>query len=269
VARTCYRTPGDLGIFPLDAQVNLPAQCYSYFLQEWMTWFEGEHPFKDSPGLFAQLFDLDVAERVLMAVAQEAPEDYEGFYAQRPVPPEDTEGELPVVSFDSKGVPIIKAWAVKLKAKLGNGKKRQQKKEALVGVSYTVDTNPRAPEALAEFLVDPEAVRAHRQREDTRDDAPRARQVRCLASLVRTKQEVIECIRADAERRDPQHRKPLVVLLDGALGLWRLATKLFKPWKRVTFVLDIMHVMSYLWTAANAFFREGSQEGKCWVQQTL
>jgi hypothetical protein len=116
--------------------------------------------------------------------------------------------------------------------------------------------------------LDPEAARA-RQREDTRDDAPRARQVRRLASLVRTKQEVMKCIRAAAERQDPQHHKPLVVLLDGALGLWRLATKLFKPWKRVTFVLDIMHVMSYLWTAANAFFREGSKEGKRWVQVKL
>jgi len=77
------------------------------------------------------------------------------------------------------------------------------------------------------------------------------------------------CIKADAERRDPQHRKPLVILLDGALGLWSLAPKLFKPWKRVTCVLDIMHVMSYLWTAANALFREGSQEGKRWVQQKL
>jgi len=27
----------------------------------------------------------------------------------------------------------------------------------------------------------------------------------------------------------------LVVLLDGALGLWSLATKLFQEWKRVTF----------------------------------
>ena len=243
VARTCYRTPGEPGIFPLDAQVNLPERCYSYFLQEWMTVFGVEHPFKESAGLFAQLFDLDVAESVLMEVAQEAPEDYEAFYAQRPVPPEETEGALLVVSFDGKGVPMIKAEAVKLKAKLGTGEKRQKKKEALVGVSYTVDAKPRSPEALAELLVDPEAARARRQREETRDDAPRAQQVRRLASLVRTKQAVMELIKADAERRDPQHRKPLVVLLDGALGLWSLATKLFKPWKRVTFVLDIIHVV--------------------------
>ena len=63
---------GETGIFPLDAQVNLPERCYSYFLQEWMTVFEVEHPFKESAGWFEQLFDLDVAESVLMEVAQEA-----------------------------------------------------------------------------------------------------------------------------------------------------------------------------------------------------
>ena len=60
VARTCYRRPGEPGIFPLDAQVNLPERCYSYFLQEWMAVFEVEHPFKDRAGVFEQLFDLDV-----------------------------------------------------------------------------------------------------------------------------------------------------------------------------------------------------------------
>jgi hypothetical protein len=269
VARTCYRTPGEPGICPLDAQVNLPERCYSYFLQEWMTVFEVEHPFKESAGWFEQLFDLDVAESVLMEVAKEAPQDYEAFYAQRPVPPEESAGEFLVVSFDGKGVPMIKEEAVKLKAKLGTGEKRQKKKEALVGVSYTVDPKPRSPEALAELLVDPEAARARRQQEGTRDEAPRAQQVRRMASLVRTKQAVMECMKADAERRDPHHRKPLVVLLDGALGLWNLATKLFKPWKRVTFVLDIMHVVGYLWSAANALFGEASQAGKHWVQQKL
>jgi hypothetical protein len=174
-----------------------------------------------------------------------------------------------VVSFDGKGVPMIKAEAVKLKAKLGTGEKRQQKKEALVGVCYTVDAKPRSPEALAELLVDPEAARARWQREAVGDDAPRAQQVRRLASLVRTKQAVMECIKAAAERRDPQHRTPLVVLLDGALCLWSLAPKLFREWRRVTCVLDIMPVVGYLWSAVNAWFGEGSKAGKRWVQQKL
>jgi hypothetical protein len=206
-------------MFPLDAQVNLPKRCDSYFLQEWMTVFEVEQPFKERAGLCAQLFDLEVAERVLMEVAQEAPQDDEAFYARRPDPKEDTEGELLVVSVDGTGVPMIQEAAVKLTARLGTGEKRQRKKEALVGVSDTVDAKPRIPEALAELLVEPEAARVRRQREHTTDDAPRAQQVRRLASLVRTKQEVMELIKADAERRDPQHRTPVVVLLDGALCL--------------------------------------------------
>jgi len=269
VARTCYRTPGEPGIFPLDAQVNLPKRCDSYFLQEWMTWFEVEHPFQERARWFEPLFDLELAESVLMAVAKEAPEDYEGFSAQRPVAPEANAGELLVVRFDGKGVPMIKAEAVKLKAKLGPGEKRQRKKAALVGGSYTVDAKPRSPEALAELLVDPEAARVRQQRAGTTDEAPRAQQVRRVASLVRTKQAVMELVKADAERRDPQPRKPLVIRLDGALCLWSLAPKLFKPWKRVTCVLDILHVVSYRWTAANALFGEASRAGKHWVQQQL
>ena len=69
------------------------------------------------------------------------------------MPPADSERELWVVSFDGKGVPMIKAEAVKLKAKLSPGEQRQRKQEALVGVSYTVDTKPGTPEARAELLV--------------------------------------------------------------------------------------------------------------------
>ena len=121
--------------------------------QEWLTLFEVEHPFKESASWFEPLFDLDVAESVLMAVAKEAPQDDESFSAQRPLAPEDTAGALLVVRVDGQGVPMIKAETAKLKAKLGTGEKRQQKKAALVGVSDTVDPTLRSPEALAELLV--------------------------------------------------------------------------------------------------------------------
>ena len=65
VARTCYRTPGEPGIFPLDAQVNLPERCDSYFLQEWMTLFAVEHPFKESASWFEQFFDARVGRERL------------------------------------------------------------------------------------------------------------------------------------------------------------------------------------------------------------
>jgi hypothetical protein len=269
VARPCYRTPGEPGIFPLDAPVNLPERCYSYFLQAWMTWFEVEPPFQESAGWFEQLFDLDVAESVLMAVAQEASEDDERFYAHRPMPPAERAGELLGVSFDGKGGPMLQEEAVKLKATLGTGEKRQKTKEALVGVRYTVAPTPRSPEGRAALLSEPAAARARRQRPGGQDESPRAPQVRRLASLVRTKPAVMACINADAERREPQHRTPLVVRLDGALGRWNLATTLCKAWRRVTCVLDLMPVVGDLWSAANAVFGEGTPQGNRWVRAKL
>ena len=269
VPRTCYRTAGEAGIFPLDEQANLPERCYSYFLQEWMTLFAVEHPFKESAGWFEQLFDLELAESVLIDVAQEAPQDYDAFYTQEPPPVAETEGEILVVSVDGKGVPMIKAEAAKLQAKLGTGEKRQKKKEALVGVCYTVARKERTAEELAEQLVDPDAARARRKRAGHKDDAPKAQNVRRRASLARPKPEVLEDIIPDAARRDPGRRRPLVVLLDGALGLWSLVSQGFQGWQNVTFVLDLMHGVGYLGVAANALFRDGSEEGQQWVQAKL
>ena len=109
-------------------------------------------------------------------------------------------------------------------------------------------------------------MRARRPREDVTDEAPRAPPVRRLARLVRTKRAVMERLNADAERRDPQHGTPVVVLLDGALGWWSLATTLFKPWKRVTCGLDILPVVGSLWAAAHALVGDVSKAGKHGVQ---
>jgi hypothetical protein len=185
------------------------------------------------------------------------------------VPPAETEGEFLVVSCDGKGVPRITAEARKRTATLGPGAKRQRKQEALVGVSSTVEAKPRAPEALAARLVDPEAARARQRREGTRAKAPRARAVRRVARLVRSKPAVMALIKAAAERRAPQHHTPVVIRLAGALCLWRLAPQLVTPWTRVTWVLDIMHVIGDLWAAANAWCGEASKAGTHGVQQQL
>ena len=138
-----------------------------------------------------------------------------------------------------------------------------------MGVCYTVDRKARTAEELAERLADPEAARERRQRAGAKDDAPKAQNVRRLASLTQPKREVLESLKQEAARRDPVRQRRLAVLLDGALGLWSLVGKCFQDWEKVTFVLDIIHVVGYLWTAANALFREGSAEGKQWVQAKL
>ena len=75
---------------------------------------------------------------------------YDMFYEHKDVPSSESEGDIEVLECDGKGVPVIKKEAAKLKARPGKGEKRQKKKEAMVGVSYTVDTHERSAEEVAQ-----------------------------------------------------------------------------------------------------------------------
>jgi hypothetical protein len=86
-----------------------------------------------------------------------------------------------VVSFDGKGVPMIKREAAKIKARLGQGEKRQKKKEALVGVTYSIKAHVRRAQEVAAHLVFPE------QQEAATVSRPRAQRLRYLASVARSK----------------------------------------------------------------------------------
>ena len=169
---------GAPGLCPLDAQVTRPERCDSSGLQEWLPVFAGAHPFQERAGCFAPLVALEVAERVVMAVAQEARQDAEACSAQRPRAPAETAGELRVVSVDGQGVPMLTEAAVTHTAQWGTGAPRPTQPEALGGVSDTGDPKPRAPAALAERLGAPEAARARRPGPHGPDDTPRAQQGR-------------------------------------------------------------------------------------------
>ena len=230
--------------------------------------FAVDPPFQERTGFVAPLFDLEVAESVLMTVAKDASQDNEAFSAQRSVPPAASAGELLVVSFDGTGVPMIQEEAVKLTAKLGTGASGSGRRQRWWGsATPSIPSRGRPKRSRSCWW-----IRRRRGRVGSGTGgatSPRAQQGRRGASVGRTKPAVMKGIKADAERRDPPHGKPWVVLRDGALGLWRLAPQLFKPWKRVTCGLDILHLVGYLWSAANALCGEASQAGKRWVQHKL
>jgi hypothetical protein len=65
-----------------------------------------------------------------------------------------------------------------------------------------------------------------------------------MASLERSKEEVMTEIVKDSVRRDPQKHRPWVVVMDGALHLWTLITLVLKGID-FTGILDIIHVVEY------------------------
>jgi len=218
VPRTVYRAYARPGVMPLDAQADLPERCYSYLLQEWMDHLSIRESFQDSAGTLTTLLGLRGSASRFEVVNQDSitQSESEQCYTEKEPPSPEQEGAIQVLEFDGKGVPMIKREAAKLKARPGKGEKRQKKKEALVGVSYTVAPQVRRAEEVATRLLYPEnAPQTVNQETETPTPAPKAQQIRRLASLEQPKQEVVQAI-----VRDPKHRRPWVVVMDGALGLW-------------------------------------------------
>lgn len=195
-------------------------------------------------------------------------QEYEQFYAEKKPPSSEQEGSIQVLGFDGKGVPMIQAEAMKLTARSGNGETRQKKKEAMVGVSYPVEPHERQAEKVAEHLISPEQARAKREAVKQAGQAnaspPKAQAIRRFASLAQPKKTVVEELVRDATARDPEPHRPWVVVLDGALGLWALIATMLKGDEYVG-ILDIIHVVGYLWKAGKALYGEGTSETQRWV----
>jgi len=271
VPRTSYRAEGVKAVMPLDAQANLPERSYSYLLQEWMDLLSIRDSFGEASVTLEKLLGSGVSPSRFEVVNRDSSRSYEHFYENKEAPAPESEGKIHTIGFDGKGVPVIKSEAAKIQSRLGKGQKRQKKKEAMVGVSYGTNPKVRTPREVAENLVYPERGKEKRKSEkeqDVRSSPIRAKNPRRLASLERSKEDVMKEIIADAKNRNPNNQKPLVAVMDGALCLWTLLSSLLKGIQWVG-ILDIIHVTEYLWNVGNALYGEGAPEGKQWVYDHL
>ena len=124
IPRSCYRLEGFDSIMPLDAKANLPDRCYSYLLQEWMNLFSIRDSFKEAQESLNHLMGLNISQSQFEIINQETGIDYDEFYSNKKLPEASSEGELNVIGFDRKGVPVIKSEHAKIKGRLGKGEKK-------------------------------------------------------------------------------------------------------------------------------------------------
>ena len=99
-------------------------------------------------------------------------------------------------------------------------------------------------------------------------ERPAIKNKRVWASVRDDSKEVIDSAFEEATRRDPQHQRQWVVLVDGnshQLETLKAAAKKNKV--SLTIVLDFIHVLEYLWKAAHCFFAPGDREAEPWVME--
>ena len=276
VTRAGHGARGRETLFPLDAALNLPTERYSFGIRRRAAEEATKGAFDEAVAVLTTHSSAAVAKRQVEAVVRRAAEDFNDFYLARRLawPAEtSTSSDILVLTFDGKGVPMrhaalrpaTQAAATrrvrKLATRLTKGEKRHQKRIAQVAAVYTVAPFARSAEDI---------IRDLRPSDVPAPVRPRPEGKRVWASLVTEPVEVIDDAFLDASSRDPLRQKRWVVLVDGnADQLARVTAAAKRHRVAITIVLDLIHAVEYLWTAAYVFHPEGSREAETWVSERL
>lgn len=127
---------------------------------------------------------------------------------------------------------------------------------AQVASVYNVDSNPRTPEHVAEGIKN--------------IDPPKPQAKRVWASVKNDASVVIDQMLDEGQRRDPRHCREWVVLLDGQeYQRDVIETSLAERGHTATIILDLIHVIEYLWKASRDFYHEASTDCEAWVDHYL
>ena len=151
----------------------------------------------------------------------------------------------------------------KMGSRLSKGEKRNRKRMSTVAAVYSVAPHVRTPEQmLAALARDEEAEPSHRR--------PRPQHKRVWASLEHEPRQVLEEAFREALQRDPHRARRWVAVVDGnQTQLNILADLAARHDVKLTIVLDIFHVLEYLWKAGHALCAEGSKTLEQWVLHRL
>jgi hypothetical protein len=259
IKRQGYGRPGERSLHPLDEELDLPERTYSYELQRRLVKKAVQGPFDEAVEAIEEATGVTVPKRSAEEVVKDAAKDFDAFYAQREWPESEPTGALVVGAVDGKGVPMVKPEEALRVVRRGKGEKANKKRMATVGAVFTQEPRVRTPEEVVESL-----FRTGPRSES--DERPRVRpeNKRIWASLTKSKEEVIQEVGAEMKRRDLKGQKKHVVVTDGERALQQRVMSVLPT---VVLILDLLHVLGYLWKAAYVFHPEGSPEAEAWVKE--
>ncbi|MFF0747448.1 ISKra4 family transposase [Streptomyces sp. NPDC004111] len=200
----------------------------------------------------------------------EAARDIDAFYDARVVEPCPASTVL-VLSVDGKGI-VMRPEALReatrqaaakrqytFRTRLSAGEKTARKRMATLGAVYDCEPVPRRPHDVI-------APPGGRSGDYTPRPGPVARAKWLCGSVEHDAEHTIRRVFNHAEARDRDHRRCWVVLVDGApyqLDLIQAEARLRDV--DVHIVIDIVHVLEYLWSASWCFHAPGDTAAEGWV----
>jgi hypothetical protein len=281
VRRIGYRSgiKGVLSLFPRDAVLNLPPCGYSWALQRLAEMFARSGSYEQAHEFVLAATGLSIGKRQLEQITIAAAADAERFYQDRdraagPVAgaPEPARDLPPLaISADGKGVAMrpearrrrTRAPEQKVRTfekRAGTGEKKGCKRMAETGCVFDVAV-PGGPDGAART---PEQVM--HAGPGTATGRPRAENRWYACDITAGRDVTIGKIFDEADRRDPGHARTWIALVDGdiyQLGLFQAAAAA----RGITLVIlvDLIHVLEYLWKAAWCFHPPRDPAMEDWV----
>jgi hypothetical protein len=279
VARTGYSQRGVASLFPRDAQLNLPAHGYSHRLQKRVAAKAAKSSFEGVVNDIETETGVCLGKRQVEQIVYAASQDFDAFYAQgcsEEVQQQAHAKPIQVLTFDGKGVvmrPEALREATRKKAEARGqrpprGFARQEKSHrkrmaTVAGISH-VDRHIRSPQTVARQFAPLRLVPS------PGNPAPKPVGKKLWASLEKSMQTVIETGVAEGLRRDPEHQAAWVVLVDGDHTQSDCIEKAANAsGVTVAIIVDIIHVLEYLWKAAKALFEPEDSNAAQWVGEQI
>lgn len=278
VERIAYESREAAGLHPLDAALNLPAEVYSHGVRRRVCKEVVRGSIDKAVEAVVCSTGAKIAKRQVEQLAIRAAADFEEFYRTREqvsILEEATSGPLLIVTVDGKGIAMrredlreptrkaAEARSSKLDKRLSKGEKKNRKRMATVASVYTLGRYERIPE---DIIGDLRGV-ALAEKKAAR---PKPENKRVWASVAEEPEHVVRTAFDEGERRDPARTKRWIALVDGNKDQIRLLRREAKRRGiELTIVLDIIHVLEYLWKAAWCFFPEGDPGAQEWVTERL
>ena len=271
VERTGYARAGHDSLHPLDAALNLPPERYSLEVRRRVAVAAASRSFDEALFELSGSTAAQVPKRQAEQLVARAAADFDAFYEARQAergrsPPA---GSVVVLTFDGKGVVLHRddlreatrkaaekrrrdREHLSLFTRLKPGEKKHAKRMATVAAVYTTAPFVRSPEEFLQSLMPPQPAAGARAKARTRSVRPRPVAKRVWASVEREPLDVVAEATLEAEHRDPEHVKHWVALVDGAeTQLVLVEEAAAARGVDVTVILDIIHVVEYVWKAAH------------------
>jgi hypothetical protein len=270
VTRKAYRAPKTVNLYPADEILNLPSSSHSDGLAKLAVLESVRGSFDTAIEAITRGTGVVVGKPQILALTVRAAIDVGAFYtARRPGRSPDT--DVLVMTYDGKGIRMrpdglreatrkAAASTNKLATRLSPGEKPGRKRMAELGAVYDITPVPR----VATDIITPPTTTATGTPPDNRKR--RARGKWLTASITDDIPAVIATTFDEATRRDPGHHRTWIALVDGNnQQIQAITAEATRRGKAVTIVIDFIHVLEYVWTAAWSFFDKGDPDVEAWV----